>query len=1070
MIDFFIRRPIFATVIALLMVIAGGLAMAVLPVAQFPQIAPPTVMVMANYPGASAETTSNVVTRLLEKQINGVPGMIYMSSNSVNGGQSTITVTFDVGYDLSIGTVDVQNYAQTAIPQLPSEVQLQGISVRKQSTDFVQVVALESPRGTYDADFLSNYADINIVQTLQRIPGVGSVQNFGLRQYSMRIWLDTQKLAALRITPQEVAAAISEQNKQAVGGQSGAAPYAGNPAFTMQVNTLGRLEQVEQFEKIVVRRDASALVYLKDVARVELGAATYSTNGRQDGKGAALLGVFQLPGSNAFNVAEGVRQAMTSLSKDFPGDIEYRINFDTTEFVKASIEEVVGTFWEAAVLVLLIIFIFLQSFRTTLIPMLAIPVSIIGTFAVMLALGFSINTLTLLGLVLAIGLVVDDAIVVIENVERKFEEGETDPYKAASKAMKEVAGPIIATTLSLVAVFVPASLMPGITGQLYNQFAMTIAISVVLSGINSLTLSPALSALFLRPRHIATKGPFGLFNRAFTRTELAYESTVGWLVRRWYVAMAAFAVAIAATLFLVLRTPTAFIPDEDNGYFFVAYQLPAGSTLDRTDRVAKEARAIIAAQPEVQTVIEINGLNFIANATQTNAGVLIPVLKPWSERKKPENSTTALVARLNGLLYPIADCNIFAFNPPSIPGLGTVGGFQMQVNDRSGVGIDALYGAAMAVIKETQAHPDKFGGVTTFFQRDVPQLWLEIDRVKMQSLGVGVADAFAVLQLNFGSAFINQFNRFNQVYQVYVQADATSRMNPEDLEKLYATSREGGMVPFSAFATVRTTTGPDNVTHYNVTDSIALNGTTMPGVSSGEAVALMDEICARVLPKGITRDWTGIVYQELKAANAAPIVFTLAIVAVFLFLAAQYESWTLPVLVVICVPFAALGAVLGLRAAGLPLDVYAQIGLVMLIGLSAKNAILIVEFAKQATEHGKTPLQAAMDAARLRLRPILMTSLSFILGVIPLVLATGAGANARRSIGITVLVGLAVATVLTLIIVPVFYALLTTVRDRFWGSDDGDEDEEGAPAGTPAPVPAAPVGAIASAGDSGTPA
>jgi HAE1 family hydrophobic/amphiphilic exporter-1 len=1042
MIDFFIKRPIFATVIALLMVIAGGLAMTIMPVSQFPPITPPTVQVSAFYPGASAETTSDVVTRLLERQINGVPGMIYMSSNSVNGGNAVITVTFDVGYDLSIGTVDVQNYAQTAIPQLPPEVQRQGISVRKQSTDFVQVVGLRSPKGTYNADFLANYADINIVQTLQRIPGVAQVSNFGLRQYSMRIWMDTQKLAALGIEPQTVYKAIDEQNRQAVGGQTGASPTtAVMPAFTMQVNTLGRLEQVKEFEQIVVRSGKNGTVLLKDVARVELGAASYATIGKQDGEASGLLGVFQLPGSNAFEIAKGVGAAMESLKKDFPEDVDYRINYDTTKFVRASIEEVVSTFWEAALLVLIIIYVFLQSFRTTIIPMIAIPVSIIGTFAIMLGLGFSINTLTLLGLVLSIGIVVDDAIVVVENVERKFEAGETDPYRAASAAMKEVAGPIVATTLSLAAVFVPASLMPGVTGQLYNQFAMTIAISVVLSGINSLTLSPALAAIFLRPRKMAERGFFGAFNRQFARVELTYESTVGWLVRRWVVAGVIFLAAIAAALWLVINAPTAFVPDEDNGYFFVAYQLPAGSPLERTNAVAAEARKIVAAQPEVDTIIEINGLNFLSNAPQSNSGVLIPVLKPWSERTGRAQSTTAIVQRLQPLLWTIPGAMAFPFNPPSIPGLGTVGGFQLQLIDRAGLGTDALYAAAMNVVAEARNHPDKLLGVSTFFQKDVPQVWLDIDRAKLQRLGVTVADAFAVLQLNFGSAYVNQFNRFNQVYQVYVQADARYRMAPEDLGKLYVLNRDREMIPFSAFAHERTTTGPDNLTHYNVTDTIALNGAGAPGVSSGVATAFMEEICDKVLPQGMTYEWTGIVYQERTSSNAAPIVFTLAIIAVFLFLAAQYESWTLPILVVIAIPFAALGAVGGLRLAGMPLDIYAQIGLVMLIGLAAKNAILIVEFAKEATERGRSPVQAAMDAARLRLRPILMTALSFILGVAPLVIATGAGANARRSIGVTVMVGLAVSTLLSLVIVPVFYALLVVIRDRVWGPDEPDAEQ-----------------------------
>ena len=955
----------------------------------------------------------------------------------MNGGNAVITVTFDVGYDLSIGTVDVQNYAQTAIPQLPPEVQQQGIAVRKQSTDFVQVVGLRSPNGTYDGDFLSNYADIAIVQTLQRIPGVAQVANFGLRQYSMRVWLDTQRLASMGIQPQEVYLAISEQNRQAVGGQAGAAPYgdAQAPAFTMQVNALGRLQQVRDFEEIVVRSDDRGTVQVKDVARVELGAANYASVGKQDGETGALLGIFQLPGSNAFEIAKAVNSAMESLRKDFPQDIEYRINYDTTKFVRASISEVVETFWEAAVLVLVIIYVFLQSFRTTLIPMIAIPVSIIGTFAVMLGLGFSINTLTLLGLVLAIGIVVDDAIVVVENVERKFEHGETDPFRAASAAMKEVAGPIVATTLSLAAVFVPAALMPGVTGQLYNQFAMTIAISVILSGINSLTLSPALAAIFLRPRQMAKTGPFGAFNRAFGRTELAYEALVGWLIRRWMVAGAVFALAIAAALWLVATASTAFVPDEDNGYFFVAYQLPAGTPLERTNAFAAQAREIVAAQPEVETVIEINGTNFLANAPQSNSGVLIPVLKPWDERPGAAHTTGAIVRRLQPLLWTLPGGMAFPFNPPSIPGLGTVGGFQLQLVDRAGLGTDRLFAAAQELIAEAAKHPDRVVGVSTFFQKDVPQVWLDIDRAKMQRLGVTVADAFTVLQLNFGSAYVNQFNRFNQVYQVYVQADAPNRMAPEDLDRLYVMNKERRMIPFSAFAHARTTTGPDNLTHYNVTDTVAINGAGAPGVSSGDATAFMEELCERVLPQGLAYEWTGITYQERKSSNAAPIVFTLAIVAVFLFLAAQYESWTLPVLVVGAVPFAALGALAGLRVLGMPLDVYAQIGLVMLIGLAAKNAILIVEFAKEGSEHGKSPVEAAMDAARLRLRPILMTAFSFILGVVPLVIATGAGANARRSIGVTVLVGLAVSTLLSLVIVPVFYALLVIVRERVWGTD-----------------------------------
>ncbi len=1039
MIDFFIKRPIFAGVIALLMLLAGGISILALPIAQFPKITPPTVQVTATYPGASAQTTSDVVTRPLEQAINGVQGMIYMSSVSANNGNSVITVSFDVGYDLDIAAVDVQNASAPSIPQLPAEVQRQGIKVAKVSTDLLIVVALVSPNRTYDDVFLSNYADINVTQPLKRVPGVGSVTNFGLRQYSIRIWIDTAKLAALGIPPDRVRTAVAEQNQQAVGGQTAAAPTASEQAFTMQVNTLGRLTTVDQFEQIIVRtREQGGLVHLKDVARVELGAASYTSVGKQNGVGAALLGVYQLPDANAYAVAEGVRQTMARLAPSFPDDVVPQINFDTTRFVSASIDEVLKTFYEAVILVLLVIFVFLQSFRTTLIPMIAIPVSIVGTFAVLLALGFSINQLTLLGLVLAIGLVVDDAIVVVENVERQFEQGATDPHRATARAMREVAAPIIATTLCLAAVFVPAALMPGITGQLYNQFALTIAISVVLSGINSLTLSPALCALLLRPaKHARDRGFWGSFNRSFAATERAFEGTVGWLVRRWWIAACGFLLLAGGAGAVLLVTPTAFIPDEDNGYFFIAYQLPPGSTLDRSVAVGEKIRAIVASQPEVENIIEITGVNFLTGAAQTNSGYIIPVLTQWSERPGAARTTMAVVDRLQGPLYMIPEANAFAFNPPAIPGLGTVGGFQMQVNDQGGVGVEALARAADDLLAAANGpnKPPAIAFAQTTFQRDVPQVWLDIDREKLESLGVGVGPAFSALQLNFGSLYVNQFNRFGQVYQVYIQADAPYRMTAADLGRIYVQNSHGAMVPFSAFSTLRYTTGPDNLPHYNVMNSIPINGNAAPGYSSGEAVAAMDALAREVLPQGVTFDWTGIIYQQLKAGNVAPLVFGLAVIAVFLFLAAVYESWTLPLLVVITVPLAVLGALGMLKLVGRPLDVYAQIGLVMLIGLAAKNAILIIEFAKEAREKGATAIEAARTAARLRLRPILMTALSFILGVVPLALATGAGANSRQSIGLTVIGGLSVATLFTLVIVPVFYVLLEGIRERVFHID-----------------------------------
>jgi hydrophobe/amphiphile efflux-1 (HAE1) family protein len=1045
MIRFFIDRPIFASVIALVMILMGGLALATLPISQYPAIVPPTIQVSANYPGASAAVVSEVVTRPLEMQINGVEDMIYMSSNSTNNGTSQITITFDVGTDQDIAAVNVNNDTSVAISQLPVEVQQQGISIEKQSTDLLLIVSLYSPNGTWDSFFLGNYAQINVLQALQRVPGVGQVTNFGLLEYSMRIWLDVPKIASMGLTPQQIEQAVKEQNKQAVGGQSGAPPTTAEaPPYILQVNALGRLEEVEQFEQIVVAsKDDGSVVLLKDVARVELGAASYDSSALQDGKAAALLGIYQLPDANAFSVAEGIRQQMEALAPDFPADLEFKISFDTTEFVTASIEELIRTFVEAAILVIVVIFVFLQRVRATLVPMIAIPVSIIAAFAVMPVVGFSINTLTLLGLVLAIGLVVDDAIVVVENVQRQFEEGETSPRRAARKAMAEVARPIVATTLVLAAVFIPAAMMPGITGQLYNQFAATIAISVIFSGINSLTLSPAMAAVLLRPGGMIERGPFGWFNKGFNALSNGYAKLVGGLSKVWVVMLLVLAGLLATTAYFVVRTPTAFIPEEDNGYFFALYQTPPGASLARTEAFADEVRKILEAQPEVATVIEVNGVNFITNVAETNAGFMVPVLKPWDQRQGKTHTAQAIIDRVAGPLFELTDGLAFGFPPPAIPGLGTVGGFQLQINDQSGLGVDALVKGSEEFMARARELPE-ISQVSTTFQANVPQLELEIDRIKMQTLGVTVENAFDVLQLVFGSAYVNQFNEFGQVYDVYIQGDAVGRMQPDDLLKMYVKNDRGEMIPFSAFATVGLTTGPDNLTHYNVMNSVTINGSSPAGVSSGEAIKALDALSKEVLPAGLSMQWTGIVYQQLKAGNLAPIVFGLAVILVFLFLAAQYESWTLPILVLVTVPLAALGAVLALGHYGKSLDVYAQIGLVMLIGLAAKNGILIIEFAKDARETGKTALEAAVTAARLRLRPILMTAFAFILGVVPLADATGAGANARQSIGITVIGGLALATFFTLFIVPVLYVGLDMIRVKVFKIDPtkkpGDQD------------------------------
>ncbi len=1057
MIRFFIDRPIFASVIALVMILMGGLALMTLPIAQYPEIVPPTIQVSANYPGASAAVVSEVVTRPLEMQINGVEDMIYMSSNSTNNGTSQITITFDVGTDQDIAAVNVNNDTSVAISQLPIEVQQQGISILKQSTDLLLIVSLYSPNGTWDSFFLGNYAQINVLQALQRVPGVGEVTNFGVLEYSMRIWLDVPKLAAMGIEPQVVESAIKSQNKQAVGGQAGSPPTVGEaPPYILQVNALGRLDEVKQFEEIVVTtREDGSVVLLKDVARIELGAANYDSSALQDGKAAALLGIYQLPAANAYAVAEGIRAEMEKLAPDFPADLEYKISYDTTEFVSASIEELIRTFVEAAILVIVVIFVFLQRVRATLVPMIAIPVSIIAAFAVMPVVGFSINTLTLLGLVLAIGLVVDDAIVVVENVQRQFEEGETSARRAARKAMSEVARPIVATTLVLAAVFIPAALMPGITGQLYNQFAATIAISVIFSGINSLSLSPAMAAVLLRPGGMIERGPFGWFNKGFTALSNGYASVVGGLSRVWVIMLLVLGGLLFVTGYLVSRTPTSFIPEEDNGYFFTLYQTPPGASLARTEAFADDVRKILEAQPEVVTVIEINGVNFITNVAETNAGFMVPVLKPWGERPGAEHTAQAIIDRVAAPLMQLTEGYAFSFPPPAIPGLGTVGGFQLQINDQSGLGLETLVKSSDEFMQQAKSLPE-IAQVSTTFQANVPQLELEIDRIKMQALGVTVENAFSVLQLVFGSAYVNQFNEFGQVYDVYIQGDAATRMEADDLLKMYVRNRDGEMIPFSAFATVGITTGPDNMTHYNVMNSVTINGSSPPGVSSGEAIKALDELSKRVLPTGLTMEWTGIVYQQLKAGNLAPIVFGLAVIMVFLFLAAQYESWTLPILVLVTVPLAALGAVLALKETGKSLDVYAQIGLVMLIGLAAKNGILIIEFAKDAREQGKSAREAAITAARLRLRPILMTAFAFILGVVPLADATGAGANARQSIGVTVIGGLALATFFTLFIVPVLYVGLDLIRVKVFKVDPtkkpGDEDAdagEKAPQGDP---------------------
>ncbi|MGC2713911.1 MAG: multidrug efflux RND transporter permease subunit [Pseudolabrys sp.] len=1034
MVGFFIERPIFASAIAVILVLAGSICYFLLPVSQFPDITPPQVVVSAVYPGASAQVVADTVTTPLEQQINGVAGMTYMSSSSSNDGSSTITITFDVGYPLSIAAVDVQNRVAQAASSLPPIVNQAGVTIKKQNPNFVLIVNLTSPDKSVDPVALSNYAYLQIVDPLKRLEGVGDVQIFGERRYSMRIWLDPDKLANLGITAVDVQNAIAEQNVQVAAGKIGQSPAPAGTPFEMQVNATGRLSNVTEFGDIVVRADANAgsIVRLRDVARIELGALQYTSTAFFGEDPTVVLAIYQMPGSNALALQQRVKDKMQELSKRFPKGIDYAMHYDTTRFVSASMHDVVVTLIQALLLVVAVVFIFLQSWRTTIIPTIAIPVSLIATLVVMQLLGFSLNMLSLLGMVLAIGLVVDDAIVVVENVERQLEAG-LKPLEAARAAMKEVTGPIIATTAVLMAVFVPVAFIPGVAGRLYNQFALTVAISVGISAFNSLTLSPALSAAFLRHRGEVRFAPFRWFNSGFSWLSHAYAESVRVLIR-WRVAMLTlFVLAVGATYLVSLRIPSTFLPVEDQGYFFVVVQLPDGASLERTDAVAKQVRDILKSTPGVDIVGSISGLNFLTQAAQSNSAVEFAILKPWDQRT-PEQGASNIVASVRPKLLGLPGAIALSFDPPSIPGLGTTGGFEFQVEDLTGRGSVALNDVTQALIAEARKQPElNPQQLFTSFSTSTPQFNYDLDRNKAKLLGLKLPDVFNTLQIYLGSLYVNDFNLFGRTFRVTLQADKDARATPSDLSRLYVRNATGGMVPLSTLGTLRAIAGPETVPHYNNYASALINGGAAPGYSSGQAVAAMERAAAAVLPRDFAFEWTGITFQELKAGSIATIVFALAIVFVFLILAAQYESWSMPFMVLLAVPLALFGAMLALWLRGRQIDVYSQIGFVMLIGLAAKNAILIVEFAKRRREDGLGIVEAAMMAARLRLRPILMTAFAFILGVVPLMFATGAGAASRQSIGTTVFGGMLAATILTLAFVPVFYALIEQLRESRLG-------------------------------------
>ncbi|MCP4578895.1 MAG: multidrug efflux RND transporter permease subunit [Deltaproteobacteria bacterium] len=1029
-VDFFIDRPIFAGVISIVISLAGAVCIMLLPIAQFPQITPPTVQVKATYTGASAEVVEKTVTTPIEEQINGVEGMTYMTSISSSDGTSNITATFEVGYDLDIAAVDVQNRVTMAQPQVPDDVRKYGITTQKQSPDFVVIISLYSPDQTFDDLFLSNYASINIVDTLKRLPGVGDVQIFGEKKYAMRLWLNPDKLTSMEMTAMDVIAAVQEQNIQVAAGTIGQPPSPPGQTFTYSINALGRLSSPEEFADIIVRtRSDGSVVRVKDVGRVELGAENYGWFGHLNKNKAALIGVFQLPGANALDVANKVYANMERLKKRFPQGLDYAVSYDTTLFVKASIKEVVKTLLEAMVLVFLVVFVFLQNWRATMIPAIAIPVSLVGTFAVLKAFGFSINTLTLFGLVLAIGIVVDDAIIVVENASRCIDEKGMAPKEATKEAMREVVGPIIATTLVLMAVFVPVAFMPGITGQLYRQFALTIAFSVGISAINALTLSPALCAALLRKTPPKKSWFFRKFNQIFEWSRRQYLKWVKWFIKAWVLVLLIFVGLLFATYTMFKMVPTGFVPAEDQGYFMVMLQTPEGTSLERTGKVCNTVEDILHKTPGIKNVVMIGGYNLLNSAMDPSSAAAFVMLTPWDERKTPALSLDGIMGAFMGQTQAINEAVVIPFPPPPIQGLSTTGGFEYELQDLTGGSLIELRATAEKLISGAGKYP-ALTPLSTTFEVNYPQLFVDLDRTKAKSLQVSISDIFATLQTFLGSMYVNDFNKFGRVYRVFIQAEKDYRAKQEDIAKLYVRAADGSMVPLSALVKINQIRGVQSIKHYNLFRTVSLYGGNAPGYSTGDAIAAMEAMSAKDLTNEYGYEWTGTAYQEIKAGGMAPYIFSLALVFVFLFLAAQYESWVMPLMVMLAVPLAILGALLAQHIRGLDNGVYCQIGLVMLIGLASKNAILIVEFARELRERGTPIVEAAIQASRERLRPILMTAFAFILGVVPMVVATGAGAASRHSLGTAVFGGMIASTFLSLVLVPVLYVVFERLRER----------------------------------------
>ncbi|VXC49600.1 efflux RND transporter permease subunit [Massilia sp. 9I] len=1038
---FFVDKPIFAVVLSVIVFVGGLISIFKLPISEYPEVVPPSVVVRAQYPGANPKVIAETVAAPLEEQINGIEDMLYMTSQNTSDGALALTLTFAIGTDIDRAESQVQNRVQRALPRLPEEVRQIGVTTVKSSPNLTMVVHLNSPDGRYDDLYLRNYAVLNIKDQLARLNGMGEVQLFGSGDYAMRVWLDPQKVAARNLTAGDVVSSIREQNVQVAAGVVGQGPSK-DAEFQLTVNTQGRLSSVEEFGDIVVKAgEDGAVTRLKDVARLEMGSSSYALRSLLNNKSAVAIPIFEAPNANALQLSSDVRAKMEELSKDFPEGVEYSIVYDPTQFVRESIDSVIKTLLEAVVLVALVVIVFLQTWRASIIPLLAVPVSVVGTFAVMLMFGFSINTLSLFGLVLAIGIVVDDAIVVVENVERNISNG-LSPHDATIQAMKEVSGPIIAIALVLCAVFVPIAFVSGLTGQFYRQFALTIAISTVISAFVSLTLAPAMSAALLKahdaPKDRLTRAMdkvlgrfFAAFNRFFGRASHSYEGGVKTVLRRKAATLGVYLALGVAAVFMFKVVPPGFVPAQDKGYLIGFAQLPDAASLDRTDEVIRKMSTIAKEIPGVESSIAFPGLSINGFTNAPNAGIVFTGLKPFSERKgHPEQSAEAIAAEINKRMGAVEDAFVMVLPPPPVNGLGTTGGFKLMLEDRGNLGYDELYKATQALQAKAWATP-QLAGVFSSYQINVPQLFADVDRVKAKQLGVPLATIYQTLQVNLGSLYVNDFNQFGRTYQVRVQADAQFRSQPEQIAQLKVRNDKGEMIPLSSLMQVKDSYGPDRVQRYNNYVAADINGGAAPGVSSGQAQAIMEQLAKETLPKGISYEWTDLTYQEILAGNTMVYVFPLCVLLVFLVLAAQYESWTLPLAVILIVPMSILCALIGVKLTGGDNNIFTQIALFVLVGLASKNAILIVEFARELEDHGRSIVDAALEASHLRLRPILMTSIAFIMGVVPLVFSTGAGAEMRHAMGVAVFAGMLGVTFFGLFLTPVFYVLLRTLAKRF---------------------------------------